>query len=104
MVFAGAVVNAGARLGEAVIINTGAIVDHDCRLADGLHILPSAHLAGEVTVGEGSWISICAVALELFDVGERAKFGAEAVVVAFVGSDLAVVGIPARPVRRGADA
>ena len=104
VVFAGAVVNVGTRLGEAVIINTGATVDHDCVLADGVHISPGAHLAGGVTVGEGSWIGIGAVVRELVDVGERAKVGAGAAVVAHVGSDVTVVGIPARPVRRGADA
>ncbi len=104
VVFAGAVINVGARLGEAVIINTGATVDHDCLLADGVHLSPGAHLAGEVTVGEGSWIGIGAVVRELVDIGEWAKVGAGAAVVAPVGSDVTVVGIPARPVRRGADA
>jgi len=104
VVFAGAVINVGARLGEAVIINTGATVDHDCLLADGVHLSPGAHLAGGVTVGEGSWIGIGAVVRELVDIGERAKVGAGAAVVAPVRSDVTVVGIPARPVRRGADA
>lgn len=104
VVFAGAVVNVGARLGEAVIVNTGATVDHDCRLADGVHISPGAHLAGGVTVGEGSWIGIGAVVREMVDIGERARIGAGAAVVATVGSDVTVVGVPARPIRRGANA
>ena len=52
-----------------VIINTSAFVDHDCVLADGVHISPGVHLAGGVTIGERSWIGIGASVRQLVSVG-----------------------------------
>ena len=37
---AGARINVGVRTGEACIINTGATVDHDCLLAEAVHVCP----------------------------------------------------------------
>ncbi|MBN2288952.1 MAG: serine acetyltransferase, partial [Candidatus Glassbacteria bacterium] len=36
-VMAAAVINAEACLGENVIVNTGAIIEHDCRIGDHVH-------------------------------------------------------------------
>lgn len=49
----GSVVNAGARVGDHVILNTCSSVDHDCIVEDFVHVSPGAHLAGNVTVKEG---------------------------------------------------
>jgi len=54
LIVAGAIVNIGTELGRGVILNTGCSVDHDCRLADFVHVAPGARLAGGVTVGERS--------------------------------------------------
>ena len=40
-------------VGGNVIINTGATVDHDCRIEDAVHIAPGCHLCGGVSVGAG---------------------------------------------------
>ena len=64
VIAAGAVVNPGARVGEDVIINTCASVDHDCVVEDGAHVSPGARLAGGVSVGRAAWIGIGAVVIE----------------------------------------
>ena len=98
---AGAVVNIGARLGQAVIVNTGATIDHDCVLGDGVHVSPGAHLAGGVAVGPESWIGIGAAVREGVRIGAAVRIGAGAAVVAAVGDGLTMVGVPARPLKRG---
>ena len=50
-VFAKAAVCADAELERDVIVNTGAIVSHDCLIAAHSHIAPGAMLAGHVQVG-----------------------------------------------------
>ncbi|MCO5101254.1 MAG: acetyltransferase [Burkholderiaceae bacterium] len=102
VVVAGAVVNVGAVLGGGCIVNTLAGVDHDCRLADGVHVSPGAHLAGEVTVGERSWIGIGSAVRHRVRIGRDVVVGAGAVVVRDVPDGCTVVGVPARPV--GGDA
>lgn len=51
---AGSIVGPGSRIGENVIINTAASVDHDCVIEDGVHIAPGCRLCGNVHVGRGS--------------------------------------------------
>ena len=56
VIMAGAVVQARAVIGQHCIVNTGATVDHDCMLADFVHVAPGAHLCGTVRVGEGTMV------------------------------------------------
>lgn len=96
VLFAGAVVNVDAEVGAAAIINTGAVVEHDCVLGVGVHVSPNAALAGGVTVGDCTWIGMCACVRQLVKVGSDVVVGAGAVVVADVGDGATVVGIPAQ--------
>lgn len=98
VVLAGAVINIGARIGRAVIVNTLASVDHDCVLADGVHVSPGAHLAGHVQVGRSAWIGVGAAVRHGTEIGEEAVVGAGAAVVKPVSSGATVVGVPARPI------
>jgi len=48
---------------------TGCSVDHDAQLGDGIHICLGAHLAGEVRVGDRSWIGIDAPVIQQIYIG-----------------------------------
>lgn len=96
VVFSGSVVNIGTELGDAVIVNTGATVDHDCVLAEGVHIAPGSNVAGDVKIGSCSWLGIGCTIKQQVMIGNNAVVGAGATVVSDVGSDLTVVGTPAR--------
>ena len=50
VVIVGAIVNIDAGIGAHCVVNTGASVDHDSILSDGVQIGPGATLAGGVTV------------------------------------------------------
>ncbi|MBN2303051.1 MAG: acetyltransferase, partial [Anaerolineae bacterium] len=82
VIAAGCVINPAARIGCNVIVNTSASVDHDCVLADGVHISPGAHLAGGVTVGRGTWVGIGSVVKEQVTIGAGSMIGAGSVVLA----------------------
>ena len=97
---AGSIVNAGARLGDNVIVNTGAIVEHDCVLGDHVHVATGARLAGNVTVGVGTHIGAGATVRQGIAIGARAVVGAGAVVIRDVPEDAVEVGVPARPIER----
>ena len=98
-VLAQAAVCANARLGRAVIVNTAASIDHDCMVADGVHIAPGAHLAGEVVVGQGAFIGLGALVLPRIRIGAGAIVGAGAVVTKDVPARATIVGNPAHQFR-----
>ena len=96
VVMAGAVVNPFAKVGVSSIINTASTVDHDCIIGACVHICPGANLAGEVSVGDLSWIGIGSVLKECIHIGKEVTVGAGAVVINAVPDNATVIGIPAR--------
>jgi sugar O-acyltransferase (sialic acid O-acetyltransferase NeuD family) len=96
VVFAGAVIQPGTEMGWAGIVNTGASVDHDCILADGVHVCPGAHLAGGVVVQDRVWIGIGATVNPGLILHENSIIGAGAVVVKPVEANAVMVGNPAK--------
>ena len=95
-VLAQAVVAADARIGAACIVNHRAGVDHECVVADGVHIAPGATLCGLVTLHENVMVGAGAVILPRLTVGENSIIGAGAVVTRDVPANVTVVGNPAR--------
>ena len=92
VVFAGAVINIAAKLGEACVINTGATVDHDCIIGAGVHICPGANLSGGVEVGEVSWIGVGSCIRHGIKIGSNVMIGAGAAIVKDVPNGLTVTG------------
>ncbi|MDX2301940.1 MAG: acetyltransferase [Microscillaceae bacterium] len=91
-----AVLQVGATLGKHVILNTGAIVEHDCKVEDFVHLAPRSTLCGEVKVGEGSLIGAGAVILPGIKIGQWCVVGAGSVVTKDLPDFSTVVGIPAK--------
>ncbi len=98
--FANVVVNPGARIADAVILNTACTVDHHGQIGAHAHIAPGAHLAGGVRVGEGALIGIGAAVIPQILIGKWATIGAGSVVVRDVPDHATVVGVPARILKR----
>ena len=94
VVMAGAVLNAECNLGRGCIINTCASVDHDCVLGEYVHIAVGAHLAGTVTVGNGTWIGAGATVNN--NITDLCMIGAGAVVVNDIKKAGTYVGVPAK--------
>ena len=62
VVMAGAVVGANCVIGNGVILNSNAAIDHDVNLRDFSHLGVGTNIAGGVTVGTGAWLHVgCAV-------------------------------------------
>lgn len=100
VIAAGAVVNPGAKIGQNVIINTCASVDHECVIEDGAHICPGVRLAGRVTVGRAAWVGIGATVIDRVRIGAGVLIGAGAVVVDDVPDSVLAYGVPAKVIRK----
>lgn len=94
-----AIVHNDVRIGNQCIINTRALVEHDCVLADGVEIGPGAVLCGRVSVGENAWIGANATIRPRVTIGKNTIIGAGAVVVTDIPSNVVAVGVPAKIVR-----
>jgi sugar O-acyltransferase (sialic acid O-acetyltransferase NeuD family) len=94
-VLAGAVVQAGCRLGANVIVNSGARVDHDCIIDSHAHIAPGVTICGEVHVGTGAHIGAGATVIQGIRIGAGSVVGAGALVIRDVPQGVKVVGVPA---------
>lgn len=97
VVMAGCVVNVDTHLGAQVIINTGATVDHDCRIEDAVHIAPGCHLCGGVSVGRGSLLGAGSTVTPGVSIGCEVIVGAGSTVIHDVADEARVSGSPARP-------
>lgn len=95
VVFANAVINAFAQIGESCIINTGVIVEHDCMISNAIHLSPNVSLAGGTTVGDFSWLGIGSVTRQLVTIGNNSIVGANSTVINDIPSNVTVVGSPA---------
>lgn len=95
VVFANAVVQPCATIGRHAILNTASSVDHDSDIAAFVHIGPGAHLAGNVTVGEGTLFGIGSCAIPGCQIGCWSAVGAGAAVVRDIPAHVTAVGVPA---------
>ena len=55
-VFSGTIVQAGAFIGAHSVINSGAIIEHDCHIGRYNHIAPRATLCGQVITQENVYV------------------------------------------------
>ncbi len=102
VILPGAIVQVDSWLGGHTIVNTAASVDHDCVIGDYAHIAPGVHLAGGVSVGEGSLLGINSTTTPGIRIGSWTTVGAGAAVVRDLPSNVVAKGVPARVTRADA--
>lgn len=96
VVMAGTIINTGTKIGKHCIINTSSSVDHDNILEDYVHISPGAHLAGNVTIKNSTWICAGAIVINNIIIEKNNVIGAGAVVIQNINAENSTyVGIPA---------
>jgi UDP-perosamine 4-acetyltransferase len=75
-IMAGCVIQPGTVLGENVLVNTRASIDHDCRIAGNVHLAPGTVLSGAVTVGDGSHLGTGANVIQGIQIGREVMVAA----------------------------
>lgn len=83
-------------IGAHCLINTGAIIEHDCSLGDYCTINPGAILCGRVTLGEGVTVGAGAVIRDGVSIAPWTVIGMGAIVVKDITEEGTCIGCPAR--------
>jgi sugar O-acyltransferase (sialic acid O-acetyltransferase NeuD family) len=83
-VFANAYVGSSTILHEKCMVNTGAIISHDCEIGSFTHIAPGAMLAGHVHVGEKALVGMGVTTTIGIKIGSGARVGNGAILLADV--------------------
>ncbi|MGZ5049771.1 MAG: NeuD/PglB/VioB family sugar acetyltransferase [Methylobacter sp.] len=94
-VMAGVIIQAGTDIAMDTIVNSGAIIDHDCRIGSHVHIAPGSVLSGAVEVGDAVHIGTGATIIQGIRIGGGSIIGAGSVVTQSIDCNRIVY--PARP-------
>lgn len=76
----GAIIQAGACIGENTIVNTAATIDHDCQIGADNHVAPGVTLSGGVRTGCRVHLGTGAKVIQSVSIGSGAVVGAGAIV------------------------
>lgn len=82
------------------IINTGAIVEHDCVIKDFVNISPNCAMAGHCRVESRAFLGIGSTLAPCVTIGEDAVIGAGAVVITDIPAHATAVGVPAKIIKQ----
>ena len=99
-VMARSVINMHAHIKKHSIINTGAIVEHDCCIEDYVHVSPNAVICGGVKVGTLTHIGASATIRNYKSITSNCTIGMGCVVTDDINEEGVYVGIPARKLNK----
>lgn len=88
-----------ARVGQACIINTAALVEHECEIGDFCHVSIKAAVAGRTRIGRYSMLGAGATAIDRISLCGEVMIGAGAVVTRSIETPGTYVGVPARRIK-----
>jgi sugar O-acyltransferase (sialic acid O-acetyltransferase NeuD family) len=91
-----AVIHIDASIHNCTIINTRAVVEHDCEIKSFSQISPNVTLCGYVSIGESSFIGAGSTIIPKISVGYDSIVAAGSVVIKDVQYCTMVAGVPAK--------
>jgi UDP-3-O-[3-hydroxymyristoyl] glucosamine N-acyltransferase len=92
-----------AKIGIGCIINTGAIVEHECLVGDYTHISVNATLAGRSNTGKFCMLGAGATVIDGISICDGVTVGAGGVVARSLSVEGIYVGVPVRQLREAQD-
>ncbi|WP_320113078.1 acetyltransferase [Draconibacterium orientale] len=95
----GAVINAGAKIGKACIINSKALIEHEATVGDFTHISTACILNGQVSVGSNCFIGSNTVIANNITICDNVILAAGSQVLKSITKPGIYIGSPLRKIR-----
>ncbi len=92
------VINTLSQVSYMAIINSKAVIEHECNIGAFSHISPGCILGGNVTVGNHTHIGIGSTVIQGVKIGDNSLIGAGSIVVKHMGAGIKAYGNPCREV------
>lgn len=86
-------------IGDACIVNTKASIDHESRIASGVHLAPNVTLCGCVDIGSCSFIGAGSTILPNIKIGSNSIIGAGSIVTKDIPNNVLAYGNPAKIIK-----
>ena len=100
VIMPGVVINPGVTIGKNCIINTGSIIEHDCKIDDHTHIAPGVTISGGVRIGKCSHIGTGTTIIQNIEITENCIIGAASLVLKDISDPGIYYGIPTKKGRK----
>ena len=99
VVMHGSILQTGTTIGYHVIVNTRVLIDHDCKIADFVHLAPGVVLCGGVRVGENTLIGAGSMVVPDIVIGKNCHIAAGSVITQNIPDGATVRGNPGKIIR-----
>jgi len=96
IITAGVILTTGIELGEFCLINLSSTVGHDVKLGNCCTVMPACSISGNVSIGSCCVLGTGSRIIQGINIGENCVVGAGSVVTKSFGSNLKILGVPAR--------
>ena len=96
IITAGVILTLGIELGEFCIINLSSTIGHDVKLGSCCTVMPACSISGNVSIGSCCVLGTGSRIIQGVTIGEDCMIGAGSVVTKSFGSNLKILGVPAR--------
>jgi sugar O-acyltransferase (sialic acid O-acetyltransferase NeuD family) len=93
------IINSNVTVGVCNIINTGSIIEHDCKIGDFVHIAPGSVLSGSVVIGDNTHVGTNTSIKNNITIGSNTVIGVGSVVVTNINHNVIAFGNPCREIK-----
>ena len=99
MVLNRVVVNANAKIGRNVILNTGSIIEHDSSVGDSTHVSTGAIMNGNCHAGRNCFVASGVIMMHGISIGDEVVVGIGSMVSKNLMEPGVYLGTPARKIK-----
>jgi sugar O-acyltransferase (sialic acid O-acetyltransferase NeuD family) len=96
IITAGVILTTGIDIGEFCIINLSTTIGHDVKIGSCCTVMPACSISGNVSIDSRCVLGTGSRIIQGVTIGENCMIGAGSVVTKSFGSNLKILGVPAR--------